>query len=318
MCCKVLTDKATIQIHSSVFPLSAEDRNNDAVKEAIVKYEASLKEKLQDGIAGLPPNEELAFEELDSITPDHELYEPIYANEDKPVPFAEADELDNDAYDKYLSARVWLPDNDGILKHATVKRRKRDVEGNLIGRSRPNPVLDTSLYEVDFGDGLEGANIIAENIFEQVDEDGNKHVLFDSIIDYEKSPDALTATDAESNPTLKKTTKGWRFCVLGKDGSTSWINLKDLKESYPVQVAEYVTAFQLAHEPTFKWWVPAILRRRERIIKATKSRYLRRDQKFRIELPHSVKRALEIDQETQSTFWNRRHQKGDEDRHSCV
>jgi Reverse transcriptase (RNA-dependent DNA polymerase) len=39
------------------------------------------------------------------------------------------------------------------------------------------------------------------------------------------------------------------------------------------------------------------------IIKATKSRYLRKDQKFGIELPHSVKRALEIDRETQTTYW---------------
>jgi hypothetical protein len=34
-----------------------------------------------------------------------------------------------------------------------------------------------------------------------------------------------------------------------------------------------------------------------------KSRYLRRDQKFGIELPHTVKRSLEIDSEMNTTFW---------------
>jgi hypothetical protein len=310
MCSKVLTDKATIRIHSSVFPLSKEDRNSAVVKETIATFEANLKEKLQDRIAGLPPDPELAEEELDMVTPTHDPYEPILSTDPSTIKLAEADDLDNDAHDKYLSAKVWLPDGDGILRHATVKRRKRDSDGHLIGKSNSNPLLDTSLYEVDFGDGLEGtytANIIAENIFEQVDEEGKSHVLFDSIMDYERSSDALSATDLEMStngiPTERRTTKGWKFCVLWKDGSTSWINLKDLKEAYPVQLAEYAVAFQLAHEPAFRWWVPAIMRRRERIIKATKSRYLRKDQKFGIELPHSVKSALEIDRETQSTYW---------------
>jgi hypothetical protein len=211
-------------------------------------------------MAGLPPDSELAEEELDMITPTHDPYEPIFATDPTNVELADADDL---------SAKVWLPDSDGVLKHATVKRRKRDPDGHLIGKSHTNPLLDTSLYEVDFGDGLEGtytANIIAENIFEQVDEEGRSHVLFDSIMDYERSPDAVSATDLETSTggsqTENKTTKGWRFCVIWKDGSTSWINLKDLKEAYPVQLAEYAMAFQLAHEPAFRWWVPAIMLRR--------------------------------------------------------
>jgi hypothetical protein len=37
--------------------------------------------------------------------------------------------------------------------------------------------------------------------------------------------------------------------------------LKELKESNPVQVAEYVTAKGLASEPAFSWWVPYTLKK---------------------------------------------------------
>jgi hypothetical protein len=37
---------------------------------------------------------------------------------------------------------------------------------------------------------------------------------------------------------------------------TDWLPLKDLKESYPVQVAEYAVANKFAKQPAFAWWVP--------------------------------------------------------------
>jgi Reverse transcriptase (RNA-dependent DNA polymerase) len=46
-----------------------------------------------------------------------------------------------------------------------------------------------------------------------------------------------------------------------------------------------------------------VLRRRDRIIKAVKARYQRCEQKFGLELPKTVKRALEIDEETGTTYW---------------
>jgi hypothetical protein len=42
------------------------------------------------------------------------------------------------------------------------------------------------------------------------------------------------------------TTKGWKLLVEWKDGSTDLLPLKDLKESYPVQVAEYAVANKMA------------------------------------------------------------------------
>ena len=49
----------------------------------------------------------------------------------------------------------------------------------------------------------------------------------------------------------RRTTKGWQLLLQWKDGSTSWTPLKDLKESNPVEVAEYAVANKIANEPAF-------------------------------------------------------------------
>ena len=82
-----------------------------------------------------------------------------------------------------------------------------------------------------------------------------------------------------------------------------WIPLADLKESYPVQVAEYVVNNKLASEAAFAWWVLHVLKKHDRIIKKVKSRYWKRTHKFGIEVPHSVEEALAIDKKTGTDFW---------------
>jgi hypothetical protein len=52
---------------------------------------------------------------------------------------------------------------------------------------------------------------------------------------------------------IRKTTKGWFLCVTWKDGTTSWERLADLKESYPVEVAEYAVAHGIDQQPAFLW-----------------------------------------------------------------
>ena len=90
--------------------------------------------------------------------------------------------------------------------------------------------------------------------------------------------------------------------VRWKDQTEEWIKLKDLKASSPVELAEYAERNELLHEPAFKWWEPFTLRRRNRILKAMKTRYHRITQKFGIELPKTVKRALEIDEKNRDHF----------------
>ena len=84
------------------------------------------------------------------------------------------------------------------------------------------------------------------------------------------------------------TTKGWKLEVAWKDRSSSWVPLKDMKEAYKVQVAEYAVANKIISEPAFSWWILAVLRRTERIISKVKSSYFKRMHKYGVELPHSV------------------------------
>jgi hypothetical protein len=50
-------------------------------------------------------------------------------------------------------------------------------------------------------------------------------------------------------------TKGWQLCIKWHNGSTSWENLKDLKEANPFKTAEYAITHSLDLEPAFSWWV---------------------------------------------------------------
>jgi Reverse transcriptase (RNA-dependent DNA polymerase) len=297
MCCKLLTNKARVISRTSVVPLTIEDKNSILVKEQIETYDNDLKTALGDRMQGIeiPDNDGI---------PEYEPYEDTTT---EPIIIPEADDIDLDATHKFLSARVMLP-HGGQLSTGRVIRRKRDHDGVLIGRSDNNPILDTSMYDVEFEDGhIEAfsANTIAEHVYEQVGEDGYIQLLLDEILDHRSTAEAIRKDDSTTTSGKPRpTTKGWHLCVRWKDGSTSWEKLSSLKDGYPVQVAEYATANKLVSEPAFQWWVPYTQKKRHRIIHQLKTRYLRREEKFGLPLPKSVKEALAIDRDTNTSFWS--------------
>jgi hypothetical protein len=77
-----------------------------------------------------------------------------------------------------------------------------------------------------------------------------------------------------------------------------------LKTSNPIEVASYASAHGIIHEPAFSWWAKDALRRKDRIIGAVRVRHVRRSYKFGIQVPSNVEEALQIDRETQTTFWH--------------
>lgn len=64
---------------------------------------------------------------------------------------------------------------------------------------------------------------------------------------------------------------------MWKDGSSDWIDLKDMKDSYPVPLAEYAIANRIQDEPAFNWWVPSTIKKRISIIGKIKSKYWERN-----------------------------------------
>lgn len=98
---------------------------------------------------------------------------------------------------------------------------------------------------------------------------------------------------------------GWQLLVEWNDGTTNWVDLKDLKASNPIELAEYAVANKIAEEPAFKWWVDFTLRMRNRIISKTKTKYWRTTHKYGVRMPKSVKEALDLDKENGNDLWEK-------------
>jgi len=284
-------------VRSTVQPVS-----QDELKDPIVqKHIANLEHHITSSI----PTIALSSKHLNApfLQDVYEAYEP---EAEKP----EIDTITPEVYDSLISAEVILPQGD-ILVPATVTSRKRDSNGNPIGIPNNNPLLDTRVYEVTFPDGhtdAYAANIIAQNIYSKVDPEGNRYRLLEEIINHHKDESATPIGDKwikhGSNKTLRKNTIGWKLQVKWKDGSTSWEPLHNLKQSNPIEVAEYAEANKLGDEVAFAWWVPFTLRHRQRIIHALSTQATRKhNQKYGIEIPNSIKRAYEIDKETGTDLW---------------
>ena len=225
----------------------------------------------------------------------------------------EADEtFTPDVYDTYLNMKLAIPQGDSLKPRlARVTKRLKDTNGLPIGLANENPILDTRMYEVQYLDGEKAslaANSIAENLFAQIDDDGNRQVLMDDIIGHRSNDHAVKQQDAfivtkTGTKRRKETTKGWELLIRWKDGGTDWVALKDIKESYPVQVAEYAVLARISEEPAFAWWASSVLKKCNRIIAKTKSKYWLRTHKFRIEIPKSVVQARQIDGKCGNTLW---------------
>eukprot|EP00978_Attheya_sp_CCMP212_P015785 scaffold40853_cov42-Attheya_sp.AAC.2 len=189
-------------VRSTVQLFLDEDKRNPAVTAEVADLDKSINRILKKD-DDLNWNDEIPnqFEavEPDSVMPD-------------------ADDYDEETLDKWLSANVLLPHGD-TQSPTTVWCRKRDHEGNPVGTSHPNPVLDTRVYEVEFEDGTQqeyAANLIATSIFAQVDDEGYEHILMDKIIKHKADGHAVKRDDMyivgkNRNKHMRRTTKGWKL-----------------------------------------------------------------------------------------------------------
>lgn len=114
----------------------------------------------------------------------------------------------------------------------------------MVGKLNDNARLDTSVCTVEFPSGeLEEctADIVAESICAQVDDEGHTILTTDEIVDHKSDQSAVQIKDAfimvNGQRHRRQSTKGWKLCVRWKDGTTTWMNLKDLKDAEPMRVA---------------------------------------------------------------------------------
>ena len=213
-------------------------------------------------------------------------------------------------YDKLINAEILLQLDDKTVM-GKVKGRSLGDDGKVVGSYDDNPILNSIIYDVEFPDRQVkeyAANILAENMLLQVDDNGHNQLMMDAIIDYKKDPTAVLMENKylfmmTGQRRLRKTTLGWWFLVRWKDETESWVKLAELKDSYPVEVAEFVKARNLVSEPAFAWWVPNTIRRRNAILSAVKAQFMKQTHKYGIEIPRDVAHAKELDHINSNTFW---------------
>jgi hypothetical protein len=147
---------------------------------------------------------------------------------------------------------------------ATVIRCAIDDNGRLIGEHNDNPMLNSLMYMCEFPDGTVkeySANVIASNLFAEADSNGHDSVLLYKIVDHRSTGEAVKIGDKyitlkNGTQQLCQTTAGWDYFLVEWTGGTcQWILLKILKESTPVQVAEYAVSRNLTEEAAFAWRV---------------------------------------------------------------
>ena len=305
---------------TTVQRLTNEERKTDDTGRRMDDYERCLRRVFEAGSADISPQ----LQNIDT----RKIIDPEDEDPDFYVEFtrvindaalAHADDNDRKetlhakvGTDNYIGMELALPrHDDGGMLHAHVTKRMKDEEGRPIGRAADNPLLDSRLYEVEFVDGhVEAltANVIAENLIAQVDEEGRRQIMLDEIVDHRTTHEAITKEQGTyvnryGLKRQKQTTRGWDLLVQWKDGSTNWVALKDFKESYPVELALYAKDRDIHDEPAFAWWVPFVLKKQKHIIKKVKSKYWARTHKYGIRIPKNIAEALEIDRENGNTLW---------------
>ena len=164
-----------------------------------------------------------------------------------------------------------------------IKGRKRGPDGKFIGKSNENPILDTSVYEIEFQDWrVESyfANQIVECILDESEANANITHDIKYFVDHRRDSKALnndeTSLRVKGKTIPKRTTKGWHVCAKLSNGKTEWLDLKTAKEASPIKAAKYAVANKISDEPAFRWWVPYVLRKQEIIIKAVKRRSIKK------------------------------------------
>ena len=68
-----------------------------------------------------------------------------------------------------------------------------------------------------------------------------------------------------------------------------------MKEYNPIELSEFATAHGIYEEPTFTWWVPYTLRKRDNIIYAVNDRLKQKTQKYGVAIPRSVEESYDLD-----------------------
>ena len=232
LCYWLLLSSGKVIARTTVQHVTGEDMLNDDVRRLTDEFDRDVDEQLDDQ-AFLAEDPDATFFLQDKFddydtsgvttTPADDEYGDMLAPD-----ALEADDMSDEIMDKDLNTELIFDMGSGAERRGRVIKRAKGVTGQPIGRSHTNPLFDTREYVVEFTDGSTEnyfANVIAENMYAQVDDEGRQYQLLDYIADHRSDGTALRIEDGftvsqNGNRVPKQTTRGWSLLVNWKDGSS--------------------------------------------------------------------------------------------------
>ncbi len=168
LCYWILTESSNVIACTTVQLVTPDELHSLLIQERIQEFDEKVRTKLGH-----------AMEITDDAHPKGNTFlqdvdEGIFKPVEPEAKMSEADEFDADTYDKYLVAQVLLPKGD-LMMSGQVIRCKHDQNGDPIGHTNPNLILDTRVFEIQLPDGhVEdyAVNVIPECLYSQLDDEG--------------------------------------------------------------------------------------------------------------------------------------------------
>jgi hypothetical protein len=301
LCYWLLLESGKFIARTTVRRVVREDYLNDDIKLEIKRINRSVENRLSD--QNFTQHNQNGFYIQDKPNDDASMTrtcEEDYGDMNLPdIP--DINDVDDGLMDKYLNADLIFDVGNGYKRKGHVVKRAKGTSGEPIMRANADPLLDTCEHVVKFTDGSSEnyfANVIAEFTYAQIDSEGNQYQLCSEITDHKSDHSAIRIADGfttsrNGNRIPKTTTRGWSLLVSGKDGSSDWVHLKDLKIPIRFRFAEYAMANKIAHEPAFNWWVHTVLRKQNHIVAKVK-RYWRTTHKLAFDCQRLLKKLSQL------------------------
>jgi hypothetical protein len=215
---KIMKKNGSLMHRTSVSPLTPDEIQSPTEKKEREEFDIAIEKKFGATMDKNDFKDDPDYE--DFVTPTYDCCENDEVSSSKMPEIDDIkEENDVDTYYQYVGSHVRVPIGGEILSGKVV-RRKRDLDGTVIGRANANSMLDTRTYEIEFPDGRSDeytANVIAENIYAQCDIEGRHYILMEGFVDHKTDGHAVEPADMYIthgiNKRVMKTTKGWNVCV---------------------------------------------------------------------------------------------------------
>ena len=315
-----ITMEGKVVVRSTVSSITLDERNSESVKTQMKEFETKINDEIGNysnptikNVTGNMIGTDIYNNVFEKTSYEEEINFNAYGDGEYDrkgdyVIIPEAEDLyeagkNNDYFNgskRLIGTKVAVP-HDGEMKSGTIENRGCNINDS---------------FEVSFQDGSYAeyfANVLTENIAESLDLLTSPNFSqIGGIVGHNKNADiAVDRKNAWiSHKGARKrvvTAKGWKIEVEFLDGSTKWFPMIQVKESLPLQLAEYAISRKIHEEPAFAWWVMNVMRKKKKIISMIRTP--KKVLKYGIKVPGDVDQAYAFDLENNDDLWCKAIQK---------